>query len=105
MATLPLSFFARPTLRVARDLVGSILTAGVNGVSVSGRIVEVEAYLGRDDPERPDQPRDGDADSYYIRNRHCLRHRSRSGHLARRDTIGVAGCCRQLKACYGTNRG
>jgi DNA-3-methyladenine glycosylase len=50
MATLPLSFFARPTLRVARDLVGSVLTAGVNGVSVRGRIVEVEAYLGRDDP-------------------------------------------------------
>ena len=47
---LPLSFFARPTDRVARDLLGAVLTSRVGRRVVSGRIVETEAYLGRDDP-------------------------------------------------------
>lgn len=40
------SFFQRPTLDVARDLLGKILKIG----PVSGRINEVEAYVGKDDP-------------------------------------------------------
>ncbi len=48
--TLPIAFFARSTLEVARDLVGAVLCAGKGRRIVAGRIVEVEAYLGADDP-------------------------------------------------------
>ena len=44
------SFYARPTLEVAHDLIGKVIVhrsgAGVTG----GVIVEVEAYIGEDDP-------------------------------------------------------
>jgi DNA-3-methyladenine glycosylase len=42
-------FFARPTLRVARDLIGRRLVRVDRGRRLSGRIVEVEAYVGEDD--------------------------------------------------------
>jgi DNA-3-methyladenine glycosylase len=40
------SFFARDTITVAKELVGCVLQVGDR---VSGRIVEVEAYLGEED--------------------------------------------------------
>jgi DNA-3-methyladenine glycosylase len=43
------SFFCRPTLMVARDLLGMRLVRQVNGRRSGGRIVEVEAYIGEDD--------------------------------------------------------
>ncbi len=48
MATdsLPAAFYGRPSLEVARDLLGCLLTDG----RVTVRLVEVEAYTGTSDP-------------------------------------------------------
>jgi len=43
------AFYARPTLSVARDLLGQRLVRRLDGQLVEGRIVEVEAYIGRED--------------------------------------------------------
>ncbi|OGC82602.1 MAG: 3-methyladenine DNA glycosylase [Candidatus Abawacabacteria bacterium RIFCSPHIGHO2_01_FULL_46_8] len=43
---LPRSFFARPTLQVAEELLGKLLVYQAK----VGRINEVEAYIGADDP-------------------------------------------------------
>ena len=49
-ATLPVSFFERPAEVVARELLGTRCVSTLGGAPTAGRIVETEAYLGRDDP-------------------------------------------------------
>lgn len=52
LSLVPLSrdFYSRDPRRVSRDLLGKILVRRRRGKLLAGRIVEVEAYLGQDDP-------------------------------------------------------
>ena len=47
---LPQEFYARPTLEVARDLLGKVLIHRASDGITAGTIVEVEAYIGEEDP-------------------------------------------------------
>jgi DNA-3-methyladenine glycosylase len=47
---LPLSFYDRDPRKVSRDLLGKLLVRRVGRSVLAARIVEVEAYLGRNDP-------------------------------------------------------
>ena len=47
--TLPASFYNRPTLTVARELLGARLVRILDGVKLVGVITETEAYFGFDD--------------------------------------------------------
>lgn len=42
-------WFARDTLEVARELLGKVLVRSLDGQVLTGRLIEVEAYLGPED--------------------------------------------------------
>ena len=44
------SFYERPTLTVASELIGKVLVHETRAGIAAGMIVEVEAYIGEDDP-------------------------------------------------------
>lgn len=50
MNPVPQSFFNRPTLDVARELLGCELWVRQGTTVIGGRLVEVEAYIGEEDP-------------------------------------------------------
>ena len=50
MTPLSPRFYARPTVAVARALLGHILVSDIGGRRTAGRITETEAYLGPEDP-------------------------------------------------------
>ena len=68
------SFYARPTLQVAHDLIGMVLLHATDEGETAGMIVEVEAYIGESDsachaaagPTRRNQPLYGPPGLAYI---------------------------------------
>jgi DNA-3-methyladenine glycosylase len=50
VSALPPDFYARDTVDVAWALLGCVLVTTIDGQVTSGRVVEVEAYVGPDDP-------------------------------------------------------
>jgi DNA-3-methyladenine glycosylase len=49
MSPLPREFYNRPTLTVARELLGARLVRILDGVKLVGLITETEAYIGEED--------------------------------------------------------
>ncbi len=47
---LPRAFYLRPTLTIAKDLLGRCLVRRLGSSTLVGKIIEVEAYMGEKDP-------------------------------------------------------
>ncbi|MBU1016961.1 DNA-3-methyladenine glycosylase [Patescibacteria group bacterium] len=49
MSKLPVDFYKNPTLTVAKELLGKVLVVKKDDHTLSGKIVETEAYIGSED--------------------------------------------------------
>ena len=49
MNKLKRDFYRKSSIELAQDLIGKVLVHEINGQKISGRIVEVEAYMGIED--------------------------------------------------------
>jgi DNA-3-methyladenine glycosylase len=92
---LPRHFYLRPTLRVARDLLGKLLIRRIDGATLVGRIVEVEAYLGEKDPASHAYRGMTARNSAMFLN---------GGHLYVYFTYGMHFCCNVVSEAAGTGR-
>jgi len=87
------SFYHRPTITVARDLLGKYLVRRWERVLLIGRIVEVEAYLGANDPA---------SHAYRGPTRRNSVMFKEGGHLYVYFTYGMHFCCNIVTEKEGT---
>lgn len=90
---LPRSFYLRPTITIAKDLLGKHLVRKIGRSILVGKIVEVEAYLGEKDP----------ASHAYrgLTKRNEVMFRQ-GGHLYVYFTYGMHYCCNVVTEDEGT---